>query len=144
MDARSGERTWSLEEANELIPIISRAFDGIFALNEQVEQVGKDMAILHDIWGSELLDPTNADNAYYKELRTKRSALQRRIDAAIAELRRLGCAIDDLKRGIVHFYHKTPRGVVVFCWRYGEQKISHWHELSWRANRKPVGLWERV
>jgi len=138
------ERTWSLEQANKLIPIVSKAFDGIFMLNEQIEAMNKDITILHEIWGAALIEPDNPDCLYYKELRQRRSELKQRVERAVAELRSLGCAIDDLKRGIVHFYHKTPRGVVVFCWRYGEQGISHWHEVSWRASRKPIGLTEQV
>jgi hypothetical protein len=131
-------RTWSLEEANEAIPIITKAFDGIFALSERAEALTKDIAVLQEIWGAGLLEPSNPDYKYYKELRQRRAALQVRIELAVGELRRLGCAVDDIKRGVVHFYHKSKRGPVVFCWRYGEQCIRHWHELGW-ASRKPVG-----
>lgn len=147
MDAEhseQNERTWSLEEANKLIPIVTQAFDGIFALNDKIEAKNKDITVLHEIWGVALVEPDNPDCLYYKELRQERANLQKRIELAVAELRNLGCAIDDLKRGIVHFHHKTPRGVVVFCWRYGEQRVNHWHEISWRAARKPVGLAERI
>lgn len=147
MDALSkeeNERTWSLEAANKLIPIVTQAFDGIFALNEKVEAINKDITVLHEIWGAALVEQDNPDHLYYRELRERRVQLQQRVERAVAELRSLGCAIDDMKRGIVHFYHKTQRGVVVFCWRYGEQKINHWHEVSWRAARKPVGFMERV
>ncbi|MEM7813938.1 MAG: DUF2203 family protein [Candidatus Aenigmatarchaeota archaeon] len=141
---RSEIRTWSLEEANKIIPIVAKAFDGIFALNEQIDALGKDMAVLYDIWGMQLAEPANPDYAYYRELRLRRAALQQAVERAVSELKQMGCAVDDLKRGIVHFYHKTERGIIVFCWRYGEQRISHWHEVSWRANRKRIGLKERV
>lgn len=138
------ERTWTLEEANQLIPIITKAFDGIFALTNATESIEKDITVLHEIWGSGIFEPDNPDYSRYKEFRQQRSQIKSKIEHAVSELHSLGCAIDDLKRGIVHFYHKTQRGVIVFCWRYGEQKINHWHELSWRANRKPVGLLQQV
>ena len=122
--------TWSLEEANEAIPIVTRVFDKIFNLNEEIETLDKDMAILRDIWGARLLEPMNPDHNYYKELRVQRNSLQQLIGQAVAKLQEAGCAVDDTERGVVHFYHKTPRGLAAFCWKYGEQKINHWHSIG--------------
>lgn len=138
MDDAERLKTWSLEEANEAIPIITKAFDGIFYFNNQVESLSKDISTLHEIWGAGLLEPNNPDYHYYKQLRQRRMALQQRVDLAVSELQHIGITIDDIKHGVVHFYHKTPRGVVVFCWRYGEQNINHWHELGQRAMRKQI------
>jgi hypothetical protein len=129
---------WTLEEANSAIPIITAIFDEIFSLNEQVDALKKDLAVLHDIWGCGLLEPSNPDNGYYKQLRQKRSALLQRIERAVEKLGEAGCHVEDSKRGVVHFYNETPHGIAAFCWRYGEQKINYWHEVGWKPTKKPI------
>lgn len=137
-------KVWTLEEADRAIPLVTRVFDEIFSMNDRISGLRKDMGVLYSIWGADLLNRSNPDHSYYKELSYRRAVLQKMIDTAVENMARLGCSIDDTKRGIAHFYCKGPRGLVAFCWRYGEKNITHWHELKWRADRKPVTEFEQA
>ena len=47
--------------------------------------------------------------------------------------------IKDLGLGLVDFAHLRDGRVVNLCWRYGEQRITHWHGLDeGYTARKPL------
>lgn len=63
-----------------------------------------------------------------------------RVQAAHQAIEALGVVLKDPDAGLLDFLHRRPDGREVYlCWRYGEPKVSHWHELHGGfAGRKPV------
>jgi hypothetical protein len=63
-----------------------------------------------------------------------------RVQAAHQAIEALGVVLKDPDAGLLDFLHRRPDGREVYlCWRYGELKVSHWHELHGGfAGRKPV------
>jgi hypothetical protein len=58
---------------------------------------------------------------------------------AIEEIQGVGGVIKDLGMGLVDFIHLRDGREVNLCWRYGEQRITHWHGLDEGfAARKPL------
>ena len=63
----------------------------------------------------------------------------RELRQGIEEIQGLGGVIKDLGLGLVDFAHLRDGRVVNLCWRYGEQRITHWHGLDeGYAARKPL------
>jgi hypothetical protein len=74
--------------------------------------------------------------------RTRRDRLERSardVQAGLEEIQRLGGTTKDLSLGLVDFPHLREGREVNLCWRYGEERITHWHGLDeGYARRKPL------
>jgi len=69
--------------------------------------------------------------------RLERSA--RDVQAGLEKIQRLGGVTKDLGLGLVDFPHLRDGREVNLCWRYGEERITHWHGLDeGYARRKPL------
>jgi hypothetical protein len=49
------------------------------------------------------------------------------LDAAVAEVRRLGAELKDLRLGLIDFPARLDGEDVYLCWQFGEESIGHWH-----------------
>ena len=74
------------------------------------------------------------------------NAAQRDLDASIDRLEQLvdelsgvGVELKDYETGLVDFVGRHDGRDVYLCWKLGEERITHWHELNAGfAGRKPV------
>lgn len=41
-----------------------------------------------------------------------------------------GCMIKDLENGLVDFFSKYNDQDVMLCWKFGENKLTHWHTIQ--------------
>lgn len=61
-----------------------------------------------------------------------------RIEALLAELEPVGCVFKGFDGGLVDFYALRDDRLVFLCWKYGEDRILHWHETdAGFAGRQP-------
>jgi len=61
------------------------------------------------------------------------------VRSGLEEIQRLGGTAKDLGLGLVDFPHLRDGHVVNLCWRFGEERITHWHGLDEGfAGRKPL------
>lgn len=43
------------------------------------------------------------------------------------------------EEGLVDFHSMRDDRLVLLCWRYGEERITHWHEVdAGYAGRRPI------
>ena len=57
----------------------------------------------------------------------------------LEQVQALGGVPKDLGLGLVDFLHLRDGREVNLCWRYGEERITHWHGLDeGYASRKPL------
>jgi hypothetical protein len=62
-----------------------------------------------------------------------------RINAYLKELEAVGCVFKGFDAGLVDFYSLRDDRPVFLCWRMGEDRISHWHELdAGFGGRQPI------
>jgi hypothetical protein len=55
------------------------------------------------------------------------------------EVEDLGAVIKDPREGLVDFYGRVDGKLVWFCWKYGEEGVTHYHGLDEGfAGRKPI------
>lgn len=63
----------------------------------------------------------------------------------LLELSRLGAVVKDADEGLVDFYSKFENRDIFLCWKFGENKISHWHEVNTGfSERKSISLLKKV
>lgn len=51
------------------------------------------------------------------------------IERLARKIRSHGCIIKDLNNGLVDFLSTREGREIYLCWQYGEQRITHYHEL---------------
>jgi hypothetical protein len=79
------------------------------------------------------------DQAAWRVRRARLEESTRAMRTGLEEIRELGGVIKDLELGLVDFLHLREGREVNLCWRYGEERISHWHGLDeGYAARKPL------
>ena len=67
------------------------------------------------------------------------TAAATRINAYLKELEAVGCVFKGFDAGLVDFYSLRDDRPVFLCWRMGEDRISHWHELdAGFGGRQPI------
>lgn len=70
------------------------------------------------------------DAVLLEEERPRINALAQKLARKLERLEELGCYVKDLDIGIVDFLAQFEGRDVFLCWKLGEPRISHWHELN--------------
>ncbi len=140
MDSQKGVvRTFTVEEANSLLPAIEKIFQRIAGLKMQLKHADRDIENLYDIWGEELFHKGNVDNRLYRQAIEKKQALALSIRTEVQAISRHGCVVKDIDKGLVDFYYDRSGELVFLCWKRGESRVSHWHSLSsGSVSRRPL------
>ncbi len=79
------------------------------------------------------------DQAAWRATRQRLDRSVRTVQEGLGAIQELGGVTKDLGLGLVDFLHLRDGREVNLCWRYGEERITHWHGLSeGYAKRKPL------
>ena len=63
----------------------------------------------------------------------------------LLDLSKTGAVIKDIDEGLIDFYSNFENRDILLCWKYGENGITHWHEIdSGYDNRKPIELLKKT
>jgi len=131
------ERTFTLEEAQALLPVLESLLRAAIDGRKLVEEVDREFQELaHRIFlrGGVMLNILQT--ARRKAEREK--AIQR-VKDSLAEIDSAGVQIKDLDIGLLDFPCEVDGHTVLLCWKLGEQGITHWHGVSEGfAGRKPI------
>lgn len=130
----SEPRIFTLEEAERTLPLISRIVRDVMA----EYPVWRDAVARYEI----LTGEARADSGEGAELRATREEVSRtaeRINGYLGELAQIGCVFKGFDAGLVDFYSLREDRLIFLCWRLGEERIGHWHEVdSGYAGRQPI------
>ena len=123
-------KTFSLEEANALIPHVRKTLARIQKLYSRLgefRESAKAAAIASEFGGGMEGGP-----AYVKALYE--------VGKLTTELHTLGIQLKDYSRGLVDFPFMRDDRVVLLCWQMGEgDEIEWWHEVeAGFAGRQPL------
>ncbi len=97
-------KIFTIEEANKLLPVIDQRMRGIMELNLRAKALATDIQDLFSIWGKEVTDITNVDNAYYIEKTSAREAVIKEITEKVRDINSLGVIVKDHEAGLVDFH----------------------------------------
>lgn len=126
MDEKNPLKVFTVEEANALIP---KLVPVIRQLQEKRQQI---LALEVEIDAVELVADKDEDGVS--------PVLSRKVDEytkavavfylLIEEIHSTGCFLKDLDMGLIDFYTKHEGRMVYLCWKLGEKKVEHWHEVG--------------
>lgn len=79
------------------------------------------------------------DTTLLEHEKPRLQALGNKLGMKLERLEELGCYVRDLDIGIVDFLCKFENRDVFLCWKLGEAKIQHWHEIDENfSQRQPI------
>lgn len=126
MSEESAERTFTVEEANGLLPQLALSLAKIRAARQTVLE------------GAEPVRrsaPANGGGAVGKRYWEALSTLRKEVEEVI----RLGILLRDPETGLVDFPTERDGRLVFLCWRLGEERVAFWHgPESGFAGRRPL------
>lgn len=116
-------RHFGIEEANKLIPLLTKTFDDVRPKLVRLKQV---------------VDDLEAKKEPQIELKLERTTLTEDIREQLMFLEDMGIEIKAAD-GLVDFRALLGERTVYLCWRYPEPEITHWHELEQGyPGRRPI------
>ena len=127
-------RLFTLAEAERTLPLVRR--------------IVADLMAEYPLWRAavsrfELLSAgARAEWGETPELASAReevTAAAARINDYLKELEAIGCVFKGFDAGLVDFYTLRENRPVFLCWRMGEERSQHWHELdAGFTGRQPI------
>ena len=114
------ERTFSLVEANVLIPHLREQFVRIKAARSVLLKIG--VEIRKASMNMEMGGGSPYGRLYLRTLED--------IATGMRSLQETGVLIKDLDSGLCDFPHLSEGRIVYLCWQLGEEKIRWWHEIT--------------
>ncbi len=132
-------RLFTVDEANRALPLIRPIVRDLMAEHaswrQAVEQF--ELAVAADPGAPGDDEATEPPAVMAARLAAEAHAT--RIQALLTELTDLGCLFKGFDGGLVDFLSLRDDHPVYLCWRHGEARVSHWHDLDGGfAGRHPI------
>ena len=120
-------RRFTLEQANRSLPLVQRVVSDIVLTREEATRL-----------------QTKLEAAAGKEHKRVQEDLDVAIDKLhvyLDELTEIGCELKDFQAGLVDFIGRHQGRDICLCWKLGEERVAHFHEVSAGfAGRLPVTM----
>ena len=131
------ERTFSLDEAQTLLPILESLLRTAIDGKKLIESVDAELQELaHRVF---LSGGLLVNVVHMARRKAEREKTIQRVKDAIAEIDATGVQVKDLDIGLLDFPCRVEGEIILLCWKLGEQGITHWHGVSEGfAGRKPI------
>lgn len=131
-------RYFSLSEANAALPRLREIFDRAKSVRDRAQ------ALVDELREKDALpeEDGEVDESAPAPVQKKQAELRDRLaelGALVEEVYDLGAEVKAAD-GLVDFRTRRLGRTVYLCWRFGEDKITHWHDLeSGFAGRQAIG-----
>jgi hypothetical protein len=131
------ERTFTLEEAQSLLPVLESLLRTSIDGKKFIESVDAEFQELaHQVF---LSGGLLVNVVHMARRKAEREKIIQRVKDAMAEIDAIGVQVKDLETGLLDFPCKVEGRTILLCWKLGEQGITHWHTTSdGFAGRKPI------
>jgi len=125
---------FTLAEANRTLPLVRRIVADLVSLHPQ----WRDLVARYEVVAAGAR-PDWGESTEQLTLRARVEEVARQINDYLLELEQIGCVFKGFDEGLVDFYGKLDGRDIFWCWRAGEDRIEHWHELeSGYAGRQQI------
>ncbi len=128
-------KTFSLDEAQSLLPLLDSLLTRAMEAKETAEQLQMEMQQLKQrifLAGGMTVDlRAVALNREGTETNLKKA------NEALTEIDSIGVQVKDLETGLLDFPCRVEDELVLLCWKRGEERIDYWHttEAGFRGRR---------
>jgi hypothetical protein len=116
---------FTLSEANRTLPLVKRVVQDIASLYPS----WKDLVARYELIAAEAR-PDWGESPDQLGLKAQIDDVARKINACLVELEQVGCEFKGFEAGLVDFHGKLDDREILWCWKLGEDRITHWHDLD--------------
>lgn len=113
-------RYFTLKEANETLSLLRPMVEEILRIRADV------LARQPELWPAIQRSVGNGGSAGLSRLYLDFE----RLDQLAHQIQDLGVHIKDLSVGLMDFPALREGREIYLCWRFGEERVEHWHELE--------------
>lgn len=139
-------RYYTVDEANEMVPWLEACFARILQLRSQMRSLYGALEEMGDRPEPQAVlavtgDGTESDDDPRNRARQTFVGLMELVQEELLAIQEEGIEVKDLDTGLCDFWSESvvPGLEVFLCWRYGEKRITHYHEPhAGFAGRKPL------
>jgi hypothetical protein len=125
---------FTLSEANRTLPLVKRIVADIVTLHPQ----WRDLVYRYELVAAQSR-PDWGESPEQIGLRSNIERVARQINDYLLELEQIGCVFKGFDQGLVDFYGQLDGRDIFWCWKAGEERIEHWHELdTGYGGRQPI------
>lgn len=130
-------KTFTLAQAESLLPVLGSLLRKAMEGKQLIAEIEKELQNLrHHIL---LSGGVFVNIAAVARSRGRHDRAMQETKDAIAEINSIGVQVKDLDIGLLDFPCVVEDQVVLLCWKYGEEKIEHWHGVEEGfKSRKPI------
>ena len=118
------KKYFTIEEANREIQRIRKILEKSKSLGKAVDELSSIKIYLAD----------ESEYSNYSETLTKLNKefhkLSYEFYSELEKLDKIGCLLKDMDSGLIDFYCRFEGRDIFLCWKIGEDRIRHWHEVD--------------
>ena len=131
------DRTFTLDEAQMLVPVLESLLRTAITGKELIQEVDEEF---HELQQRIYLNGGTALNVVpLAKRKAEREKTLQRVKDAMSEIDAMGVQVKDLDIGLLDFPCEVEGQTILLCWKLGEDSITHWHGISEGfAGRKPI------
>jgi hypothetical protein len=130
-------RTYTVEEANEVLPEVRRLVIRIVELMSDLPEL-QESAHIQELKNHRAGETDESREALAQSVATLRSA-EMSVAVALERLEAMDVVLKDPRLGLIDFFGYRDGELVELCWQLGEDAVGHWHRIGeGYAGRKPV------
>jgi len=131
------ERTFTLQEAQVLLPVLETLLKKAIEGKKLIEQVEEDFQqVANRIF---LSGGCEVDVTALARRKAEKDVAMQRVKDALAEIDATGVQVKDIDIGLLDFPCMVEDRVILLCWKLGEKNIEHWHGMEEGFHgRKPI------
>jgi hypothetical protein len=127
-------KLFTLADANRTLPLVKRIVQDIMAVYPQ----WKDLVAQYELVASKAR-PDWGESPEQLDLKARIDTVAGKINGFLGELEQIGCEFKGFDEGLVDFHGVLNDHEILWCWKAGEERITHWHELdAGFAGRQPL------
>lgn len=122
-------RTFTLEEANALVPMIADLLEHVTETRNKLIIAGEKVQAA----------PQRAGGNGGNKAGSEYALLLQHLNALLNTFKEWGIELKDIDEGLVDFPSYREGRIVYLCWKRGETRIEFWHDLeAGFGGRQPV------
>lgn len=118
------DKTFTVEEANRTLPLVSRIVDDLVRGHARWEDKVREFEL------ATVAASPDRPNAVAELLQAEAQRVAEEIEGYIAELNDLGVICKGMDTGLVDFSGHLDGREVFYCWKLGEPQVQFWHEVD--------------
>jgi hypothetical protein len=116
---------FTLAEASRTLPLVKRIVEDV----RSIYPAWKDLVSQYELIAAQAR-PEWGESQEQLALKAGIDRVAGKINGYLQELEQIGCEFKGFDEGLVDFHGRLDGREILWCWKFGEDRITHWHDLD--------------